>query len=77
MKVSMKLLLGGALVSAIFTGRKKYDPIPEPSSTDGLVMLAGGYTDGGSMKINLFLPIRFMPATLTFLLKYAIQQPIQ
>jgi len=54
MKVSMKLLVVGvALVSAIFTGCKK-DKDPEPNNTDGLILIATGYTDAGGIKVNLY-----------------------
>ncbi|MFC2175488.1 FixH family protein [Bacteroidota bacterium] len=53
MKVSMKLLfVGVALMSTIFTGCKK--EILNPSNTDGLVMIATGYSDAGSMKISVY-----------------------
>lgn len=54
MKVSMKLLVVGvALMSAIFSGCKKEDNDPI-SNTDGLILIATGYTDEGSMKVNLY-----------------------
>jgi hypothetical protein len=56
MKVSMKLLMVGvALMSAIFSGCNEDDDIlPDPSNTDGLVMIETGYTDAGSMKVTLY-----------------------
>lgn len=56
MKVSMKfLVVGTALVSTIFSGCKKEDdPTPITSNTDGLVMIASGYTDAGGIKVNLY-----------------------
>ena len=57
MKVSMKfLVVGTVLVSTIFTGcKKEEDPVvTNPSNTEGLVMIASGYTDAGSMKISLY-----------------------
>ncbi|MCF8464089.1 MAG: FixH family protein [Flavobacteriales bacterium] len=50
----MKLLfVGVALVSAIFTGCKK-DKDPEPNNTEGLVLIATGYTDAGGIKVSLY-----------------------
>ena len=55
MKVSMKLLVVGvALVGALFSGCKKDDPTPNTSNTDGLVMIGSGYTDAGGMKITVY-----------------------
>lgn len=56
MKVSMKfLIVGTALVSTLFAGcKKEEDPTPSTSNTDGLVMIASGYTDEGAIKVNLY-----------------------
>jgi hypothetical protein len=56
MKVSMKLLVVGvALMSAIFTGCKKdKDPEPNTSNTDGLTLIASGYTDAGSILVKVW-----------------------
>lgn len=56
MKVSMKfLIVGTALVSTLFTAcTKDGDPTPTPNNTDGLVMIASGYTDEGGIKVNLY-----------------------
>jgi len=56
MKVSMKfLIVGTALVSILFAGcKKEEDPTPSTSNTDGLVMIASGYTDEGGIKVNLY-----------------------
>lgn len=50
----MKLLVVGvALMSALVTGCKKEND-PEPNNTEGLVLIATGYTDAGSIKVNLY-----------------------
>ncbi len=42
-------------MSAIFSGCNQDDDIiPDPSNTDGLVMIGSRYTDAGSMKISLY-----------------------
>ena len=41
-------------MSAIFTGCNQDDDIPDPNITDGLVMIATGYSDAGSMKISVY-----------------------
>ena len=42
-------------MSTIFSGCKKEDdPTPSTNNTDGLVMIASGYTDAGGIKVNLY-----------------------
>lgn len=51
----MKLLIVGvALASTILSGCNQDDDTPEPNNTDGLVMIATGYSDAGSMKISVY-----------------------
>ncbi|MGB1318840.1 MAG: FixH family protein [Flavobacteriales bacterium] len=52
----MKLLfVGVALMSAIFTGCKKEDdPAKNTNNTDGLTLIASGYTDAGSMMVKVW-----------------------
>ncbi len=55
MKISMKLLfVGVALVSAIFTSCNQKDETPDPNNTDGLTLIASGYTDAGQMLIKVW-----------------------
>ena len=56
MKVSMKLLVVGvALVRAIFTGCNQDDDIiVDPTNTDGLTLIASGYTDAGNMIVKVW-----------------------
>jgi hypothetical protein len=55
MKFSIKpLVVGVALLSAIFSGCNQNDDTPEPNITDGLTLIASGYTDAGSMKIKVW-----------------------
>jgi hypothetical protein len=54
MKVSMKLLVVGvALMSAIFSGCNKEHNHPDPN-TDGLILIGTAYTDAGSMLVKLY-----------------------
>lgn len=54
MKFSIKaLVLGSALLSAIFTGCKKDSPIPNDHTAD-LLLIASGYTDAGGMMVKLY-----------------------
>lgn len=52
----MKLLVVGvALTSALFSGCNQDDDLtPDPINTDGLTLIASGYTDAGSMLVKVW-----------------------